>query len=372
MGFIKKAAIILGTLLTVLGIGVGVAFAAGSDSTVSGTTNHTVYKAGPSVTITGTVNGDIFCAGQTVTIDATVNGDVICAGQSVTITGTVNGNVRVVGQTVNIGANVERNGSLAAQDFSLQSNGRIGSDLAVAGQTVTIDGLIGRDLRGAGNTLALNNTIGRNVDAAAQKLELGGSARLGGNLTYTSPRLLKQSGGASIAGSVTYHKSKPVRTGHQIARLWVFRSLYVDLALLVFSMVLVALLPQLFVRLNKTVASKPWTPLLTGFVAAFVVPVLIVASVLTLVGVPLAVFIGLAWTVLLFLSAPVSAFYVGQLILRQEKRVPLIMLLGSLVLGLVGIVPILGGLVTILAVWFGAGTLLLNLKTLYKKPQYRI
>lgn len=372
MGLWKKIALGAGTAIAAVGIGMGVAFATGNDAVISGTTNHSVYKAGPSVTITGTVNGDIFCAGQTVTIDAVVNGDVICAGQSVTVDGRVNGNVRVVGQTVNIGAQVEHNASLAAQDFSLQSNARIGSDLGVAGQTVTLDGIVGRDLRGASNTLALNNAVGRDVDAHVQKLELGSAAKLGGNLTYTSPRVLQKSSGASIAGTVTYHKTQPSHPGHRIAHLWVIRSLYVDTALLVFSMVLVALLPQLFGRLNKTASAKPWQPLLTGFAAMFLAPVLIIGLILTLVGAPLAVFVCMAWTLLLFLSAPVSAFYIGKLILRQEKRAPLIMLLGSVVLGLVCLVPILGGIVTLAAMWFGSGALLLKLKARYQKPQYRV
>ena len=372
MGLAKKVWLIVATAVAVLGISAGVAFAAGNDSVVSGTTDHTVYKAGASVTITGTVNGDIFCAGQTVTIDAVVNGDVICAGQSVTVNGTVNGNVRVAGQTVNIGAKVNRNASLAAQDAALQSNATISSDLGIAAQTATIDGQVGRDVNSVANTLALNSSVGRNVEANAQKLELGNAGRLVGNLTYTSPRLVKESNGATIAGKVTYHQSAPSHPGHRIAHLWVLRSFYVDLALLVASMVLVALAPQVFGRWNKTARAKPWQALLAGFVAMFVVPALVIALALTIVGIPLAGVVVLAWILALFLSAPITAFYLGSLILKQEKRAPLVMLVGAVVLALICLVPILGGIVTVVAMWFGAGNLILNLRKLYQKPQYRI
>jgi hypothetical protein len=352
MGLFRRVSLIAGMSVAALGIGAGVAFAAGNESVVSGTTDHTVYKFGQTVIITGTINGDIFCAGQTVTIDAVVNGDVICAGQSLTVDGTIRGNVRVAGQTVNIGANIERSASLAAQDATLQSNAKVGSDVGVAAQTATIDGVVGRDVRSGTNTLVLNNIVGRNVEANAQKLEQGSAAKIGGHLTF--------------------RKAAPRHPGQRIAHLWVIRSLYVDLALLVFSLVLVALFPQLFGRWNKTATAKPWLALLGGFLATFVVPVLAITLALTLVGAPLAAFVGLAWLLLLFLSAPVAAFYIGSLILRQEKRAPLIMLAGAVVLGLVCLVPILGGLVTVAAIWFGAGTLLLHLRSLYKKPQYKV
>jgi cytoskeletal protein CcmA (bactofilin family) len=373
MGIVKKVSLILGATVAVLGLGAGVAFAASGESVISGTTDHTIYKTDRTVTITGTVNGDIFCAGQTITIDAVVNGDVLCAGQTVTVNGTVYGNVRVAGQTVNIGANVERSATLAAQDATLQSNARVGSDVGVVAQTATIDSLVGRDVRGASNTLTLNSRVSRNVEANVNKLELDRSAELAGNLTYTSPNKLNESSGATIAGSVTYHKAKPNRHNQMNwGHLWVLKSLYVSLTLLVFSMVLVAIFPQLFGRWNKRSAAKPWAALLTGFVAMFVVPALMVALAVTVAGMPLAVFVMLAWVLALFLSAPIAAFYLGSLILRHEKHAPLIMLAGAVVLGLVCLVPILGGLVSVVAMWFGTGSLLTNLKPLYKKPQYEV
>ncbi len=102
----------------------------------------------------------------------------------------------------------------------------------------------------------------------------------------------------------------------------------------------------------------------------FVVPVVIIVLLLTFVGIPLAVFTGLAWMLALMLSAPIAAFYVGSLIMRKERRAPLVMLVGSLVLGLICLVPVLGSIVTVVAAWFGTGNLLLNLKQLYRKPKY--
>ncbi len=367
----QKIAIGLGLGLAVLLISAGVA-AATEDQVVSGTTDHAIYKVGRTITITGTVNGDIFCVGQTVNIDATVNGDVLCAGQTVTVEGTVNGNVRVTGQTVNIGAKVDRSATMVAQDATLQSNASVGSDVSLGAQTANIDGPVGRDLHGDVHTLILSSAVNRDIETTVDKLELNNGASVGHNLTYTSPHQLSKSSGASIGGKTSYHSrlsGRHNRGGWQ--GFWLGMHLYLLAAGLIFAMVLVALFPQLFIGFNKLAAAKPWMTLLSGFIAMFIVPVIILALGLTLVGLPLALFVGLTWLLVLALSAPLSAFYIGRLILAKEKRIPVVLLVGSLVLWLISLIPFLGFIVIVLAIWFGSGNLLLNLHQAYKKPVYK-
>jgi hypothetical protein len=358
--------------LAVLVAGAGVAVAA-SDAAVSGVTNHTIYKVGNTVTITGTVNGDIFCAGSSVHIDATVNGDVICAGQAVTVNGTVNGNIRVAGQTVNVGAKVNNSATAAGQDITMQSNSSVGRDLTLAGGSAYVDGKIGRDVSAAGNTLNIDTNVGRDVNANVAQLNLGGSARVGGDIDYTSQNRLERAGGAVVDGSVTYHKVKHQNRGSGSWHgFWLTARIFFLVASLVFAMVLVALFPQLFGRWTKYAGQRVWAALLTGFVAMFAVPVAIIALALTLVGFHLAIVLGLVWLVLLALSGPFTAFYVGRLILPGERRAPLIMLVGAVVVLIVYMIPVLGFLALLVAMWFGTGCLLLNLKSIYKKPNYKI
>lgn len=372
-GRVRKLALTMGTLLAVLGIGAGVAAAATRDPVVSGVTNHTVYQFGNSVTVNGTVNGDVICAGQNVNIDATVNGDVICAGQSVTVNGTVNGNIRVAGQTINIGAGTDRNVSVAGQSITLQSGARVGRDAGIAAQSATFNGQVGRDLNAAAQSLTLNDSIGRNVDATVNKLNLQSGAKIGGNLSYTSHNKLSQSGGATIAGTVSYHQPQTkANKGHgSFWGFWLLRALYFSITLLIFSLILVAIFPQAFAAWNDRLRVRPWLALLIGFLAMFVVPAIIVALFITVIGAPLALLLMLSWIIIFFLlSAPVAAYYIGSLILRNGH--PLLrVLVGGLILGLLNFVPVLGVIVTLLAVWLGSGGILLNLRHSYRSPNYR-
>lgn len=364
---LHRSVLSIGIGLAVLVAGAGVAYAASESQFVSGFTNKTIFKFGNNVSITGTVNGDIYCAAQTVTINATVNGDIICAGQSVTIGGSVAGDIRVAGQTVNIDGVVTGNGSVAGQDVTLSPNSKIGRDLSVAGETLSIDGPIGRDLYAGGGTIYINSKIGRNVDAkAGEKLILQDNAQIAGNLAYASPKTVVKTGTASVAGKVTYTKqeTKGNSTGWLVA--W---RLYVLVAMTCFVILLVALFPQLFRRWNQVASEKLGWVFLTGLLGAILMPIIVFLSFATIVGAPVGILLFLLWLVAIILSFPLAIYFIGHSIFPKMHSV-LMVLIACLLLGIVQMIPILGGIVTFLAYLLGTGVLLMNLKAAYQKPDY--
>jgi cytoskeletal protein CcmA (bactofilin family) len=363
---------IFGIILAVSAFGAAVAYAATSEQVVSGNSDHTLYKSGNLVNITGKVNGDIFCAASTVTIDAEVNGDVICAGQTVTVNGRVHGDLRVAGQTVNVGAQIDRNATVAGQDITLQSGAEVGGDSGLFGQTVNVNGRINRDLRAGAATLFINGNIGRDAEVNVNRLDLGRGAVISGNLTYTGPHKLHQAAGGKVDGRTVYHQKTHNRPG-LTWRAAAFRfHVYWMLAMLVLAMALVALFPQLFGRWDRLNRQRFWQSLLTGFLAMFIVPALLLTLVVTVFGAPLAFLLLLLWLAALLLSAPIAAFFIGRFIMDGDNRAPLIMLAGIIALGLLSLIPIAGWLITLIAIWFGTGSLLLNLKDRYQKPKYRV
>jgi len=363
----------LNRLLVTFGIGVvaaglfvGVAHAAGTDQTVVGTTNHTIYATGDNVTITGVVNGDIFCAGQTITINAIVNGDVICAGQDINLNGIVNGNVRLAGQTIDLGAAVIRSATLAGQDIVVASGGSVGRDISLLGQSSTVNGRVGRDVTATSGTLTLNSTIGRNVSARVNNLTLDSGANVTGNVVYTSPRSLQKNSGAKVVGLVTYHHHAAVHyTPISIsAGSFILVESYWLIALIVLSVVLVALVPRVFRRWNPVWGANFWWLLLTGFVAMFAVPAVILLLLISLIGVPLAILVLLLWLAIALLSVPFAAYFTGSLVVPRLHPV-LIVLIGSVILAIVELIPILGWIVGIVAYWVGVGAILAGLKRDY-------
>ncbi len=356
---LAKLSIIGLVFMAVFSIGVGAVYA-NSSSTAQGSTTKTIYKFGTNVVVTGTVDGDVYCAGQTVTIDATVNGDVLCAGQTVTVNGTVNGNIRVAGQTVTISAKVGNNATVVGQTVTLDSISSVGRDVAIVGQQLQLDGSIGRNVDLVATNAIIDGTINGDVVAnVGNDLTLTSAAKIGGNIDYTSPQTMTKTASAEIAGTTTYHEPKTTYYYNNSAwfgwaMLW-WGFWVVSLAFL--SVILVALFPRLFSKIQSNAYKQPGYIALTGLAAMFVAPTVIVTAFITVIGIPFGVLLVLLWSSILMLSLPTAMYLLGSRLLPQTHRV-LAVLLGALIIGVVGIIPIVGWLLVLIAIIFGTGTLL--------------
>lgn len=323
------------------------------------TINSSLYSAGKVIDISGTVNGDIFCAGQTVKVDAVVHGDVICAGQDVTVSGKIDGNIRLAGQTVSVDANIAKNATVAAMNFSLDASAKIGQDITASGDTINLKGRVGRDVLSNGNSVTLNGFVGRNAKANSSHLRLKNSAVLAGNLEYTSPNKAQFDKGSNVQGNT-----------HRIAtaqkkRGWHFNAMFYLFAvagLLLISLALAYLFPA-FMRKGAAHIDDNFTKtLIIGLVASFLVPMICLGLALSLIGIPLTLFALIAWLFGALLSGPITAYYVGQKVLKKQKNPYIIATVGSLILVTAYFLPIAGILVLMLAYWLGFGSLLQSLK----------
>jgi hypothetical protein len=107
---------------------------------------------------------------------------------------------------------------------------------------------------------------------------------------------------------------------------------------------------------------------LWGLGGLFAVIVLIILLALSLIGIPLLPLVGLVVAVTVILGTLGVALWVGQRILTGTERSPMQrFLIGVLILTLIGLIPVLGGLVLSVVNIFGFGALLL---WLFKKRRY--
>lgn len=351
-------------------------FRTGNDVTVAKgqSVNASLFATGSTIDIAGNVYGDVYCAGQDISITGDVTGDVICAGQTVHISGTVGGSVRVFGQTVTLSGTTERGLSAVGQDVALDSAGTVKDDASLAGQSLSVNGAVGRDLAAGGNSLTINGTVARDVLATVTDLSLGGNAQIGGDLAYTSHNELSRAGGAVVAGTTSRAEpSVGQNMGGNFSTLlggsFLF-ALYMFIAFLVVALVLVLLLPQLVHDAAGVAVRSPWKALLVGILASFVVPAIIGALMFTLIGIPLALLMLLGWIVIVCLSVPFTAYYLGVMLIGKNPVSPIwTMLLGMAIILVLYLIPIVGLIVWLLATWFGLGIILLQYSRL-PRPRY--
>jgi hypothetical protein len=331
--------------------------------------NRTLFTGGENVEINGEVNGDVICAGQNITINAKVNGDVICAGMNVRVNGTVDGDVRLAGQNVTLSGMVSGNASLAGEMITTEQKSKVGRDLQIGSNIATLNGQIGRDLHAGVEKLTLSSTLGRDLVATATNIELADGAKVGGSLTYYSDNKLQQADGASVSGKVTQEPMEKYYQSVSDQGGWV-GLIFLSLMLLVFVLAVAALFPRVLGTVTEHAVTKPGTTLLIGLAAVIGVPIAIIVSFLTVVGILFGLALLLAWIVILILACVFFSYYLGRIILRTKQHVMLTAFVGALVLILLQFIPIVNVIATIASMLLGSGMAVRELLARTPKPAY--
>jgi cytoskeletal protein CcmA (bactofilin family) len=335
--------------------------------------DSSVYYAGSSIDIAGTINGDVYCVAQTLNISGTINGDVICAAQSVNITGEVDGSLRVAAQTINISGQTKGNSTVFSQSANLIDGAKIGRDLNGASTQLIINqgALVARDVTIGAEIMNINGQIGRNAEVAVENLSLGPESKIKGNLTYYSNKDVSKQQGAEIAGSVT--KKVPDASKNRNLLVSPFASILFGLfilgSMLLTSLVLVLIFPKVFKDTVKSSDKKTGKSIILGSISLFLMPIVIIFLLITVIGIPLAILLLLGWSIIMFLSGPFFAYYVGSKLINNNNAI-LIMLAGSVVLLILYAIPVINFLALLAAGIFGSGIILNQLSMKYVKPKY--
>ncbi|MFE8602232.1 bactofilin family protein [Archangium violaceum] len=325
-----------------------------------------LYAFGRVVDIQGTVRGDVIAMGRQVDISGTVEGDVMSAASNTQISSPVRGSLRAAGGDLSVSGPVGEDAMLAAGNLRLTPEARVGKDLYLASGDARLYAPVQGELRAAAGTLTLAAPVAKDAHAEVGTLRLTEEARVGGNLSYRSDRDAQLASGAVVSGTVEHlaarhHQGRSPAMG---LYFWV-RSLVGLFALgLLFSL----LAPRFARRVTAMLRQRPLPSL--GWGAALLVSVPFLAGLVFLVGMLLGgwwigLFILALYAFAIALSFPVVGLFLGRWLLERFHKtgahLAVALLLGLVLLTLVGLVPILGGLVALATILFGLGAMMLSL-----------
>jgi len=325
-----------------------------------------LFIAGTSVTIAGAVTGDVLAAGQAVRITGPVGGSVMAAGQDVRVTGDVEGSVRVAGQTVTLGGAVGRNAAAAGQTLLVAETARIQRDLHAAGNILDLDGAVGRNAGIAASTGTVRGQIGGELRFEGEKLKLGPSAQVGGNLLHRSSQPLEIADGAVIAGETQQLPPRPsaperqrqprLPKAHKVLPLLTLVSFP---TVFVFGAVGLALGPRLFLASANAVGRRAWWNAFLGVLILLLGPAAVFVVMVTVVGLPIGLLAFIAWlTALMFSQVPVATSLGRSLVSRFTGRgvSPYLgLFIGLLALAALAWVPVVGVVIGGLTMLLGLG-----------------
>jgi len=330
------------------------------------TIDDDLYAGGGTVDVEATVNASVIVGGGTVTIGGTVSRDVLVGGGTVNVTGDVKGSIRAAGGNLTISGPVAGDVVATGGMVTLQSRAGVGRDVLVGAGSTTIAGPVTRNVRAGGGDLTINAAVGGDVQANVNTLHLGNGAAIQGKVTYRSDNQATVESGAKVQGGLERQAreiSQPP-LGLRILFGWL-RAL---VGLFALGLILVLVAPGLSRRTVATLQASPWASLGLGVLLLIAVPIvalLVFVAGIIVGGWWLGVFLLVACALALLIGYALAGLLTGDWIVRRlnwSRLHPVWPLLAGLViLTLIGLIPILGGIVSFIVALFGFGAFVLTL-----------
>jgi cytoskeletal protein CcmA (bactofilin family) len=314
-----------------------------------------LYAFGSTVIVEGTVEGDLFTIAGDLRIVGTVEGDVVgLVGGPVRVAGEVGGSIRVAAVKVEITGTV--GDDLAAAAIETSVAGDIGRDLLLVGGEVVLSGSIGRDAQLQALRLTIDGAVGHDVIARVDSLNVGSSADVAGDVLYRASSDALVAVDAAIDGQLTRRQVLAPVWAKAVTRLVEILSL--------FAVIVAGLASMWLFRATSTgavgeVERRPWRAALVGTIALVAMPLLALPLFLTLVGIPVALVLLIAWVTALVLAPIPAITRLGALALRGRGGAAAALVVGAVVWrGAMWALPLVAGLIYLVALVVGLGSYL--------------
>lgn len=331
-----------------------------------------LLAAGPSIAAAQSFQG----ASDTVVVERGETYDSIegLAG-TVIVRGTVTGDISAAAGTVHVTESGTVGGNIAASAGTVQIDGTVGGDVSVAAGTLNVaeTARIGGDLDAGAGYLGLDGTVEGSVRAGAETIALGPTAVVGGDVRYDA-QTFTRAPEATVGGQVVRDTSIGQGAGPEFGSVpaWL-GALYGLLVNLLLGALLLALFPTFSDRVAETVAENPARSGGVGLLVLVLVPVILVIFAITIVGIPLSLLgafgFGIAvWVAVVYGQYAVAAWTLGY---ADTDNRWLALVAGLVAFAVLGAVPVLGGLLELVAFLLGLGALSLALRESYTGRQRR-
>lgn len=352
-----------------LAAGFGAAAAAAQDARAPWPWQHGSWRAGAIVDVEGGLTGDLRVAGARVTIRDAVRGDLAAAGAIVTLRGRVTGRVRSAGARIELDGQFEGTVDAAGAIVTLSERAFVADTLRLAGAEVEIDGHVAGNAAIAAANVIIGGTIDGDVDITAAAIEILPTARIGGRLVYRSPQAARIATGAEIAGDVVRETARtPGPMAEMMHRGAAVMAWLLRIGLFVLGLVLVGLFPAVGLGAARMVGTRPWATLGAGIAVLVLTPAVAALLACTVIGLPLAAMLMIAFALALIAAWIVAALWLGDGVLRLAWenggfwRRALALLIGLVALGLLRNTPVAREIALVLGILLGIGALWLELR----------
>jgi cytoskeletal protein CcmA (bactofilin family) len=360
----------------------------GNNITITQPVHEDLYVTGGTVVVNAPIYGDLIVAGGTITLNDSVAFDLIATGGEIFINGYVGDDIRSAGGRLHVSGNVGGDVVVAGGTISIDKSVTIGGSMLVAGGEVMMGGTLMGQLKSGTGRLVLNGSVQKDIDCRGGKLEMNGQV-LGKSTLAATDIVIGPNAefhddvrywnkGSSLDfkqslkhGQANFDPDLKIESGqwHYLGFATLLVLLWYLGAALIMIFILQYLFRATFHKAASTVLNETFKSLGVGVLFVVAVPVAIVVSFVTIVGVPLGL-IFLASYLIVFMLATVitsivaanwlnNVYYGGK---WTTTRLVFISFAAFIVIKLFSLTPFVGFPIVVLMVCMVWGSILLNVK----------
>lgn len=297
-------------------------------------------------------------------------GDTSATGATVVVEGTVDGDLRVYGGSVRIAEGGEVTGIVRAYGGSVAIDGSVGGNVLAYGGSVRVGetAAVGRSFGAVAGDVTLSGRVGGDASAIAGSVTLAETATVEGNLNHFGD--LEDRGG-TVEGAIQDGRDLALGPPTEILAAVVSAAFLIGDILL--GLVLLRVAPRFADSATETARTEPVYTVGVGLAAAIGSLLAVVVLAVTVVGLPLAVGVLLSVLVLGWVARVYGQYVVGAVVLSYTEygSRSLALLVGVFGVTLLGLVPYVGALVSVIVFGVGAGVVVLGLSSLRRLASQR-
>lgn len=336
---------------------------------IDGEHDDMVFAAGGEVSLSLSTPDDVFAVGGN--LDATnVSADHLSlAGGDIVLTGLAVNDVLVAGGDVLfIDGTIQDDIIAAAADLTLRRDLNVSGSAILSGASITLDAAIGADLKATAERIRMNGPVGGDVEVRATTLVIGPDTQIGGDLRHRSGTIEIAEGALITGETIALEPRQGPNIEPVLHRASVMVALFgvlIVLGIVVLVLTTVLALPGLMNRSREMMVAQPLATLGIGFLISVATPALIALMFATVLGIPLGMLIIAICLTLTPLAFAASVYAIAmrgrRMLAGAHDNAPGLRsrfgwtFLVALAVIMVGLIPIVGGVIWLLAFVFGLG-----------------
>ena len=301
--------------------------------------------------------------GDNLVISSPVSDDLLISGNSVIINAPVR-SVTFAGGELIVNAPIEKN--LIAASGSIQVNAPVGSDLIAAGGEIDVNTNVSGKILAAGGVVNVNGSSS-NAAITAGTVHLKDKNLIKGDALISSSRYQTKGKNDEISQNTAQQEERAPNIDFKSIQkiinivliiLWIF----FGIGMLILGLILIKLLPAPFQEVAVSLRDKPMLSLIWGFFGCIIGILAIVLLVFSVVGIPIAIFMGSLLLAGLLISPLITGAALGLILsgaMKKDLRLTWAFILGYICLEILFLIPVIGFIVKVFTLFSGLGSLLL-------------